>query len=81
MKLLGNSAYDSLIMDKTKHAQIKYVKGVDTACLKVNERTFRNLTELSDDFFEIKLAKKKDIFRSTDLPWIFHFTVCKTSYA
>ena len=52
-------------MDKTKQAQIKYVKGVDTACLKVNERTFRNLTQLSDNFFEIELAKKKI---SLDLP-------------
>ena len=58
MNLIGNSAYGSLIMDKTKHEEVKYVEGVDAACLQVNESRFRSLTELSEAYFEIGMAKK-----------------------
>ena len=37
MKLLGNSAYGSLIMDKTKFTQLKYIKNPNKACLFVNQ--------------------------------------------
>ena len=59
MKLLGNSAYGSSIMDKEKHLKIAYVKGENTACLKVNEPEFKKLTQLGHDFYEVESFKKK----------------------
>ena len=59
MKLIGNSAYGSLIMDKEKHQQIKYVKTKKEACGAVNLPTFRKITELDNDLFEVELAKKR----------------------
>ena len=36
MKLLGNSAYGSMIMDQEKHQKVEYVKGDRDIALKVN---------------------------------------------
>lgn len=57
-KLLGNSAYGSLIMDKEKHTRIEFVESETKARLKVNDSRFKKLTEL-DKLFEIELEKKK----------------------
>ena len=56
MKLLGNSAYGSMIMDQEKHQKIEYAKGKDID-LKVNLPTFKKLEDLGDDFAEIELVK------------------------
>jgi hypothetical protein len=58
MKLLGNSAYGSMILDKTRHQSVKYVEGVHQAQLKANDPKFRKMSELDDDYYEIELAKK-----------------------
>ena len=58
MKLLGNSAYGSMILDKTRHRRVLYVKGASKAKLKVNEPSFVSLTELGTDRFEIQMKKK-----------------------
>ena len=65
MKLIGNSGYGSVIMDKTKHRDIKYVKGERETCLVVNQDEFRNATCLGEEFYEIEMAKKKIVM---DLP-------------
>ena len=65
MKLIGNSAYGSLIMDKEKHTAIKYIKGERKALLKANEPTFKKVCELDDDVFEIESEKNK---MKLDLP-------------
>ena len=61
MKVIGNSAYGSLIMDKTKHRDIKYVQGENQTCLKVNEPRFRKLECLDEEeeYYELELAKQK----------------------
>ena len=59
MKLLGNSAYGSSIMNKEKHKKISYVKGENSACLKVNEPEFNKLTQLGHDLYEVESFKKK----------------------
>ena len=65
-KLIGNSAYGSLIMDKEKHTEIKYFHNAHEAQIKVNSDKFRNLEELEDgELFELQLAKGKITF---DLP-------------
>ena len=58
MKLLGNSAYGYMILDKTRHRRVLYVKGASKAKLKVNEPSFVSLTELGTDRFEIQMKKK-----------------------
>lgn len=58
MKLLANSAYGSLIMSKERHSNITYVDSVKKAGEMVNDRRFRDLVELDDEFFEIEMAKK-----------------------
>jgi len=58
-KLIGNSAYGSMIMDKLKHGNVKYIRGETKACLKANQVQFKKLVALSDDMFEIEMHKKK----------------------
>ena len=48
MKLIGNSAYGSFIMDKEKHTEIKYFDNAHEAQIKVNSEKFRNSEELED---------------------------------
>jgi len=61
MKVIGNSGYGSLIMDKTKHREIKYVQGESETCLQVNDPRFRKLEclESEEQYYEIEMAKKK----------------------
>ena len=47
MKLIGNSAYGSLLMQKEKHTSCKYVHGKYKAQLQVNAPRFVSLTELA----------------------------------
>lgn len=45
-------------MDKSKHQKVSYVNTRPAACRKVNEPTFRSLTEIDADYFEMEMAKK-----------------------
>ena len=65
MKLIGNSGYGSLIMDKTKHQDTLYAQGRGAAQLKINEPCFKKCTVIIDDTYEMEMAKKKIRF---DLP-------------
>ena len=65
MKLLGNSGYGSLIMNKERHQNVQYVQGEASAKLHINQAHFKNLTELDHDMFEVELAKKR---MKLDLP-------------
>ena len=66
MKLIGNSGYGSLIMDKEKHQTVSYVHDKGQARLKINDPLFRKCTVIGDDkLYEIELAKGKITF---DLP-------------
>ena len=59
MKLIGYSAYSSMIMNKEKHVDITYCQPKEKASYFVNKKRFRNLTELDKDYFEIELAKSR----------------------
>lgn len=48
-----------MLLDKTKHTDVKYVSGVKTAGKYVNNKRFRRLTELDDETFELSMAKSK----------------------
>ena len=57
MKLIGNSAYGSLIMDKTKFTQLKYTNNPNKACLFVNQPNFKKMNELEENLFEVEFVK------------------------
>ena len=67
MKVIGNPVYGSLIVDKTKHSDVKYVQGENETCLKINDPLSRNLECLDQEeqFYEVEMAKRKI---SLDLP-------------
>lgn len=60
-KMIGNSGYGSLVMDKTRHRTIKYVQGEKQASVLVNSPQFRKLECISeeDSYYEVELAKDK----------------------
>ena len=59
MKLIGNSAYGSLIMDKEKHQDVKYIQGKGKAQLSHNNPLFRKSVKINDELYEIEQAKSK----------------------
>ena len=61
-KLIGNSAYGSMLLDPTKHRAIKYAFDSNRVSQQVNEPTFRHFNKLDSDFYEIEHAKRQTIF-------------------
>ena len=59
MKLIGNSGYGSLIMDKTKHQGIVYAQGRGAAQMKINEPCLKKCTLITDETYEIEMSKNK----------------------
>ncbi|XP_053391895.1 uncharacterized protein LOC128554634 [Mercenaria mercenaria] len=59
-KVIGNSSYGSLIMDKSKHRNVKYVQGENETCLKINDPCFCKLECLDpeEQYYEVELAKR-----------------------
>ena len=71
MKLLGNSAYGKTISNKDRHQDVQFCDD-DEAPKKVNEPQFWQLNVLSEDLYEVELAKKK---KKYDLPLHIGFFV------
>ena len=65
MKLIGNSGYGSLIMDKEKHQDTLYAEGWGAAQLNINDPRFKKCAAITDNLFEMEMAKTKIRF---DLP-------------
>ena len=63
-KLLGNSAFSSLIRNLLKDLHIKYCHGDNEACKYVNDSQFRDLTCLDPEqqVYEIEMAKRRITF-------------------
>ena len=58
MKLLANSAYGSLLLSKEKYTKTEYISGLTNAKNHVNKSNFRDVEELSEDFFEFTMGHK-----------------------
>ena len=58
MKLMGNSSYGKTITNKNKHRNVKVVDAVKGSGL-VNEVLFRDLNPISENCYEVDLAKAK----------------------
>ena len=71
MKLLGNSGYGKTITNKDNHRDLVFCND-DEAPKKVNEPQFRQLNVLSEDLYEVQMAKKKIKY---DLPLHIGFFV------
>ncbi len=71
MKLIGNSGYGSLIMDKTRHCDVNYVSGENEACYQVNIPQFRTMSCLD--------LEETDQAGSTDPARLFHPPVRETA--
>ena len=62
-KLIGNSAYGSMLMDVTKHRQMSYVEERFQLSKQVNKRTFRHFNKFDADFYEVEHAKNQIRFK------------------
>ena len=65
MKLIGNSGYGSLILDKEKHQDILYAEGWGAAQLNINDPRLKKCALVTDNLYEMEMAKTKIRF---DLP-------------
>ena len=54
-----NSAYGSMLLDKTKHRDIKYIKGDSEAKFMANDILFQRMNDLENENYEIELSKKR----------------------
>ena len=75
-KVLGNSSYGSLLLDKTKHTRVKYVHGQHDAHLAVNDPTFKTLTELPDELYEVEMSKNRTVL---DIPIQLAFCILQNA--
>ena len=58
MKLLGNNSYGYQIMDRSKHAERKYLNDEKTH-KAMNGKLFKRLDCVSNDLYEVELVKSK----------------------
>ena len=58
-KLIGNSSYGGILMNKLKHRNIKYSENTADVLKLTNCNEFRKLENLGNDFYEVELAKSK----------------------
>ena len=75
-KVLGNAAYGSLLLDKTKHTRVKYVHSKHKAHLAVNDPSFKNMTELPGQLYEVEMSKKRTVL---DLPIQLAFCILQNA--
>ena len=74
-KLVGNSAYGRVCMNKTKQTDTVYAGGTEATRL-INQRRFKACSMVCEDIFEIESFKRRHVF---DLP--LHLGVFTYQYA
>ena len=72
VKLIGNSAYGSLIMDKEKHQTTRYVNDEGHAQQLMNNPRYKTIGEFNENLFEISMAKP---LVQCDLPIQLGYTI------
>ena len=58
-KLLSNSSYGSVLMDKTKHTNAKYLTNKAKMSKIVNSSSFKAMEELNHNIFEVETYKSR----------------------
>jgi hypothetical protein len=73
-KLLGNSAFGSLLRQVETDTDIKFIEGRDKVCKMVNSNNFKKLTVLDEEaeYFEVEMTKKRTVLK---LPNILGFFI------
>ena len=56
-KLLSNSSYGSVLMDRTKHTNTRYMNNKIKITKIINSPTFKSLDSLGQDLFEVETYK------------------------
>ena len=75
-KVLGNASYGSLLLDKTKHTDVRYVHHSHEAHLAVNDPCFKTACEIPGDLYEIEKTKKQI---DLDIPIQLAFTILQSA--
>ena len=58
-KLLSNSAYGSVLINKTKHCNIKYLDNKGKVVKMINSINFKNLQAITDTTYEVEMYKNQ----------------------
>ena len=58
-KLLSNSSYGSILINKSKHCNINYMRNRNKILTKVNSVNFKNLDKIVIDVYEVETYKEK----------------------
>ena len=58
-KLLSNSSYGSVLMDKTKHTNVKYLTNKAKMTKIINPPSFKAMEELNHNIFEVETYKSR----------------------
>ena len=53
-KLISKSSYGFLLMDKSKHTNIKYLMNKNKVCKFINSSSFKNMNKLGQDLYEVE---------------------------
>ena len=60
-KLLSNSRYGSVLMDRSKHTHTKYMYNKVKVTQMINSSTFKSLEELNNEIYEVESFKRSII--------------------
>ena len=58
-KLISNSSYGSILINKTKHCNVKYMKEKGKVTKLINSFNFKHLENMNNGIFEVEMYKKK----------------------
>ena len=75
-KLLSNSSYGSVLMDRTKHSNTRYMNNKIKITKIINSPTFKTLEKLGDDLFEVE-TYKNSIALDNPIQIGFYSTMCQ----
>ena len=60
-KLISNSSYGSILINKTKHCNVKYMKDTGKVAKLINSSNFKHMENMSNGIFEVEMYKRKVI--------------------
>ena len=76
-KLISNSSYGSLLMDKTKHTNLTYSTNLEKVSSLINSFSFKDLEEYPNDIYEVESHKRNITVDNPIQIGFFYFAVCK----
>ena len=78
-KLISNSSYGSLLMDKTKHTNITYTSNLQKVSSLINSLSFKDLEEFPNEMYEVESYKRNIKVDNPIQIGFFYFTICKVT--